>query len=234
MMADMADTPTARQLRWRRATAIPLMVASVVFLVCYSWRVIADISGPSAVLLNSLLVITRLMFVVDYVVRLSIAPQKWVWFRTHLADLAITLVPVLRMVRLLRVFTELPGIRHSRSGLRRNRLAVYGVGSVAILVYLGALVALDVERPAPGATIVNFGDAIWWACTTATTTGYGDYTPITGLGRLVGVGLMFGGLVLIGILTATLSSWVADRAHTRADTPDAPPPPSEDDENGAS
>jgi voltage-gated potassium channel len=217
MMADMEQPRLTGQIEsdaeraWRRFTRIPLPVASVVYLVAYSWKVIADLQGSSALALVAVILISWAVFIVNYLVRLSLSPHKWTWFRTHPAELAFALIPVLRIVLVLRVFTDLPGFSHSRSSLRRNRLAVYGVGSVIILIYLGALFVLDVERNAPGATIVSFGDAIWWACTTATTTGYGDYTPVTIPGRTIGVCLMFGGLTLIGILTASLSSWVAER-----------------------
>jgi len=224
---------TSAQRTWRHFTAIPLLVASVAFLVALSWRVIGDIHGPAAVPFNVVLIVTWIMFITDYTVQLVLSESRWLWFRTHLADLAITIMPVLRLVRLLRVFTELPGVRHTRAGLRRNRLAIYGIGSVVILVYIAALRVLDVERNAPGATITNFGDAIWWACTTATTTGYGDYTPITPRGRVIGVCVMFGGLVLVGILTATLSSWVVERSQSQAESPaDAPAPPADRGDGG--
>lgn len=197
---------------WRRYTAVPLTVASVIYLAVYSWRVITEANGPYAWVANAVVYLMWALFVADYLVRLSIAPKKWLWFRTHLADLVITLIPVLRLVRLLRVFTELPGIRRTRAGALRNRLAVYSVGSVIVLIYISALQVLDVERTAPGATIVSFGDAIWWACVTATTTGFGDFTPVTVPGRVVGVALMFGGVALTGVITAIFASWVMERA----------------------
>ena len=39
------------------------------------------------------------------------------------------------------------------------------------------------------------------------TVGYGDHYPVTARGRLVGVGLMLGGIALLGVVTATLASW---------------------------
>lgn len=191
------------------------MVASVVFLVAYSWRVISDATGPYAVFATVLVDIAWAMFIIDYLVRLSIAPDRWQWFHTHIPDLVVTILPVLRLVRLLRVFTELPGVRRTRAGAVRNRLTVYSLGSVAVLIYIASLQVLDVERNAPGATIVSFGDAIWWSCVTATTTGYGDYTPVTVPGRTIGVLLMFAGVALTGVITAILASWVMDRAAQR-------------------
>lgn len=89
---------------------------------------------------------------------------------------------------------------------------VYGIGASAILVYISALAVLEAERNAAGATIKTFRDAIWWACVTVSTTGYGDYTPVTSAGRLTATALMFGGMALIGVTTATLASLMIEIA----------------------
>ena len=46
---------------------------------------------------------------------------------------------------------------------------------------------------------------------TITTVGYGDLSPVTATGRLIAVGLMIGGIALLGIVTATLASWLVDK-----------------------
>lgn len=197
---------------WHQRTRTLLMVASLLYLIAYSWRVIGDLTGPARVVASTVVAVTWAMFIVDYVVRLVLARQKWVWFRSHLPSLAFALVPVLRLVRLLSVLTSLPGLRRSAGGVLRNQILVYGIGSALVLIYIGSLAALEVERHAPDANITTFGIAIWWACVTVTTTGYGDYFPVTDAGRWVSVGLMFGGVALAGIITATLASWVVERA----------------------
>ncbi len=50
------------------------------------------------------------------------------------------------------------------------------------------------------------GDAIWWAIVTMTTVGYGDKVPITPGGRMIGIFIMFFGMALISVFTATVSS----------------------------
>lgn len=197
---------------WKKRTEIPLMVAGFAYLVAYSWRVIADLTGPSRALATTIVLVTWGMFIIDYLVRLLMADRKWVWFRTHLSALAFALVPVLRLVRLLRVLTLLPGVRSTAGDRLRTRIMVYGIGASAILIYVSTLAVLEAERHAPDATITTFGVALWWACVTVTTTGYGDYVPVTDAGRAVAAGLMFGGVALAGVVTAALSSWVLERA----------------------
>ena len=41
-------------------------------------------------------------------------------------------------------------------------------------------------------------DAVWWACTTITTVGYGDKFPVTSEGRAIAVVLMVVGVELFG------------------------------------
>ncbi|RFZ71161.1 pH-gated potassium channel KcsA [Mycobacterium marinum] len=52
---------------------------------------------------------------------------------------------------------------------------------------------------------------MWWAITTVTTVGYGDLYPITVTGRVIAVLLMIGGISLIGVVTASLASWIVQR-----------------------
>ena len=145
------------------------MVASLLYLVAYSWRVIADLTGPVRMVATVVIFVTWAMFIVDYLVRLMLARQKWQWFRSHLSALAFALVPVLRLVRLLRVLTRVPGLRPSAGRVLRTQILVYGAGAAAILIYISSLAVLEVERHAPGATITTFGIALWWACVTVTT-----------------------------------------------------------------
>ncbi len=191
---------------------MPLIIASLAYLIAYSWRVIGDLQGPARAVATIVIGVTWAMFIADYLVRLSLADDKRLWFRKHLAALTFAVIPVLRLVRLLRFLTRVPGMKTTAGGMLRTQILVYGVGAAVILIYIASLAVLEAERHAPGADITTFAIALWWSCVTVTTTGYGDYTPVTDAGRWVGVGLMFGGVALAGVITATLASWVLERA----------------------
>jgi len=111
----------------------------------------------------------------------------------------------------------LPGMKTTAGGVLRTQILVYGAGASLILIYLASLAVLEAERHAPDANITSFGIALWWSCVTVTTTGYGDYVPMTVAGRWVAVGLMLGGVGLAGVITATLASWVLERASREHD-----------------
>ena len=89
--------------------------------------------------------------------------------------------------------------------------------AVCLLVYVAALAVLDAERGAPDATITSFPDALWWGFVTVTTVGYGDEFPVTATGQITAVFLMLVGIGLLGSVTATVASWIADRFQQQED-----------------
>ena len=57
---------------------------------------------------------------------------------------------------------------------------------------------------------------------TITTVGYGDYFPVTTLGRMTAVFVMFAGIGIIGALASILASLLVTRAEGRRRRDDAP------------
>jgi len=91
-------------------------------------------------------------------------------------------------------------------------------GSAALLVFVGALAVLDAEQSVPDAKILTFGDALWWAVTTITTVGYGDLYPVTAVGRAVAVALMLSGIAVLGVVTASIATWLVQRVSDTTET----------------
>ena len=118
---------------------------------------------------------------------------------------------MLRPLRALRGVLAVSIIARRGRSFARGRVVAYVAGAVALVAFIAALAMLDAERGEPDATVATFGDALWWAATTVTTVGYGDYFPSTTEGRLVAVGLMVTGIALLGVITAALASWFVEK-----------------------
>lgn len=198
-------------MRW------PLAIAAGAFLAAYAVEVLADQHGRSAFVSDVVINVTWAMFVVDYLVTLLLARHRGRWFVHHLVDLAALALPFLRPLRLLRLAQLFRVLQRSTGAAVRGRVIVYVIVTTALLVFVSALAILDVERHADGATIVSFGDALWWALVTITTVGYGDLTPVTETGRLIAAGVMISGIALLGVVTATIASWIIDQVGRRDD-----------------
>ena len=119
-------------------------------------------------------------------------------------------LPLLRPSRLLRLVVLVGALQKAIGGAVRGRVAIFTFFGVVLLVYCASLAILETERPLPDANIRNFGDAVWRSITTITTAG-SDLDPVTVKGRVIAVLLMLGGITLIGIVTATMASWIVQR-----------------------
>ena len=204
------DTETKLQ-RWERHAEWPLAVAAVLFLVLFSRQVLVQPQGREAHIVWAVDWAIWGLFVVDYVVRLCLADNRWHWFLRHLLDFAIVTLPLLRPLRLLRLLVLIEVLQKAIGDAFRGRIVVYTVSGVVLLIYTSSLAVFDKERYLHGATINSFGKALWWSITTVTTVGYGDVYPVTNTGRVIAVLLMIGGISLVGVVTAALASWIIER-----------------------
>jgi voltage-gated potassium channel len=84
--------------------------------------------------------------------------------------------------------------------------------AAGLVLSIASLVILQFESRSEDANIRTGGDAIWWGLVTITTVGYGDFYPVTTLGRLTGVFVMFAGIGIIGALASILASLLVSPA----------------------
>jgi voltage-gated potassium channel len=86
-----------------------------------------------------------------------------------------------------------------------------------------SILILQFESRSPDANITTGGDAIWWGMVTITTVGYGDTYPVTFLGRVTGVFVMFAGIGIIGALASILASLLVAPATPEESAPEEAP-----------
>ncbi|GAA2247301.1 potassium channel family protein [Herbiconiux moechotypicola] len=212
-----------RRAHWETATSIPLVALSLVFIALYSAQVL-DTTLPvhAQVAITAVLALIWVTFATDYLVRLGLATDKREYVKTSWVDLVSVLIPVFRPFLLLARLGDIPFFKRGSGGSIRLRLVIHAALFVLLFVYSISLAVLAVERPAPGANILTFGDSIWWACVTIATVGYGDLYPVTDAGRLLSVVLMAGGIAIVGVATATIVSYLNEsitRQHRRRTDP---------------
>ncbi|PKQ26501.1 MAG: hypothetical protein CVT64_05370 [Actinobacteria bacterium HGW-Actinobacteria-4] len=211
------DKPkAARLVRYEERTSSIMLALAVLFLAVYSLQVIwQSIPQTLSDWLGYANYAIWFLFLADLIARLVLAKHRVRFLRKNPVDVISVLLPALRPLRALRVFTAGQNLLSSKSGLVQTGQAI--VFAAALLVYIGALAMLDVEQGAPGAIVEDFGDAIWWALVTVTTVGYGDLYPVTTEGRVIAGALMVVGISVLGAVTATAASWFIKTSEAQED-----------------
>ncbi|MHA3684719.1 potassium channel family protein [Leucobacter sp. HY1908] len=208
----------ARVQRWERRTAWPLFAGSLVFFACFTMSWVDPHPEPRLRELGAATVVVLwVWFVADYFIRMYLARgHVRQFFATRGLDLLSIVLPAFRPFLILVTIWRMPVFAGANATRMRVRYGLITVLFAFIYVYVNSYFVWAVEKGAPGATIVNFEDAVWWGFVTISTVGYGDYAPVTLLGRVIAIGLMVGGVLVIGVTTATVLSYLTDRIRSIA------------------
>jgi voltage-gated potassium channel len=219
--------------RYVQFSQAPMTALAFLMIPVLLIPLIRPVHGAVAVSFDAVDYVIWAVFAVDYGVRLGLAPDRLIFVRTHLFDLAVVLLPFLRPLRALRALRglgELRGLRllqasrlaafvgtgigHARAIIRRRGLH-YVVGLVIAIMLAAAGLEVAFETHARGSNIHSYGDALWWAAVTVTSVGYGDQYPVTVAGRVVAVILMITGIALFGVVAASIASYFVEQDQDR-------------------
>ncbi|MBN2853149.1 MAG: ion transporter, partial [Clostridia bacterium] len=75
------------------------------------------------------------------------------------------------------------------------------------LYFILVTVLVSLERNAEGSSIKNFTDAIWYSLVTISTVGYGDYTPVSTGGRIIGVVFILFAIAALGLIIGEMTNF---------------------------
>ena len=185
-----------------------LTVLALTFLFAFSYPAFTEsISDSTNQILGIIQWVCWVAFAIDLMFGLVTSENKFLYMKRHPLEIASVLLPFMRPLRLLRVIS-FGGLALQKIAVGRQFAITVKVAITTVFVaYIAAVQITITERAVEGSNIKNFADGFWWAITTVTTVGYGDRFPTTTEGRLLAVMLMFMGISLVGVITASVAAW---------------------------
>ena len=173
------------------------------------------------------------LFAMEYLIKLWVAPRRMYFVRHNIIDL-LAILPILRIfrigraVRLLRLLRLLRLMRigvimqQRISGLSEDLQRRTAENTIIVVYLLFSLVfgtvGIMVFEKGHNDGFQTLGDGLWWCVVTITTVGYGDISPKTAGGKVVAVIIMFIGLSFYALLTGLLSTIIIERTNKHKDT----------------
>jgi voltage-gated potassium channel len=179
--------------------------------------------------LDALVYVIWAIFILEFALRLLLAPDRVRFLRSNWLTVISLLVPALRVLAFLRaarlarllrglrgtqlvriVGTLNRGMRSLRAFLGRRKFG-YVVALTGLVTVAGAAGMWSLENAAQVAGgFEDFGDALWWTAMLMTTIG-SEYWPQTPEGRTLTVLLAVYAFSVFGYLTASLATFFIGR-----------------------
>ena len=218
--------------RWCDGFLIALIVLNA---LAYSLETVESIGAEWHAIFQTFEAFSVIVFTAEYALRVWAAPEdprhaggtEWAarkrfvlsplgiidllaflpFFLAAFVAVDLRILRLLRLLRILKLARYSPALRTMATVLRNERRAVFGAVCVlTVLVVLSAAVMYQLEHDAQPQVFANIPQAMWWAVSTLTTVGYGDVTPITPAGRIVGSLVMFLGIGVFVLWTSIFAA----------------------------
>ena len=127
-------------------------------------------------------------------------------------------VRVVRLLRILKISNYSSALEDLASAIyeeRRSFLAALYLFCIAL--FIASALMYVVERHAQPDQFASIPEAMWWALITLTTVGYGDVSPVTPLGKIVGALTAFMGVCTVALLTGIIANAFASQVSRKKD-----------------
>lgn len=215
--------------------AVILLNIFVMFLETFE-----ELEGYSAIF-NAVEIITIVIFCVEYALRIwtsdylypgvSRGAAAWKFMRSYEGVIELfTILPffflsgfvvfrMLRVIRILHLFrvnaqTDSLAVIQSVLYEKKNQL-LSSIFIIFVLMLSAALFMYSAEHEAQPDVFKNAFSCIWYSVSTIFTIGYGDLSPITPLGRIMGIFIAFLGVGVVAIPTGIISAGFVEQ-YTKA------------------
>ncbi|HEV8052704.1 MAG TPA: ion transporter [Parachlamydiaceae bacterium] len=203
---------------WNQWFEIPLIILGFCWLVL----IIIELSVGLSPFLENLSFTIWVIFILDFIVRFSLAPFKIKYLKSEWITLFALVVPAFRVFKsfqLLRVTKSIYLVKVAASIRRGMQIlgSVFGrhgfgyiIGLTFLVILLGAAGIQSLENK-----FENYGDALWWTAMMITTMGT-DFWPETPEGRILCLGISIYAFAIFGYITATVASFLIEKDKNNA------------------
>ncbi len=203
---------------------LPMLVLGFVWLALL---VIELVHGLTP-FLETLGIVIWVIFILDFLVRFSLAPRKLAFLKRSWLTAIALVIPALRVFQVARLWSVLQAARATRgirlvrviTSLNRGMRALgasmgrRGFGYVMALTFIvivaGAAGMYAFESGPLERGFADYADALWWTAMIMTTLG-SDYWPQSAEGRVLGFILSVYAVAVFGYITAALASFFVGR-----------------------
>lgn len=217
--------------RLSRLLEVPMAMLGLLWLVL----IIIDLTRGLSPFLQTVSTGIWVLFVLDFLLKFTLAPQKLPFLRANVITLISLAVPALRFVRLARSLTLLRSVRavrgvrlvkivgsanrglRSLSGSFGRRGFGYILLTTLLVTALGSVGMYAFENGEEGG-FKNLGEAVWWTLMLLSSLG-SEYWPHSAEGRVLCFLLSLFGLAVFGYFTASLATYFVGKDAESAGAP---------------
>ena len=199
---------------------LPLIILGFAWLAL----LIIELVHETSPVLETFGLVIWIIFIVDFLLKFLVAPEKTVYLRNNILTLISLIVPafrVLRLARIFRFFRLSRGLRlvkvvgslnrsmRALSRTMKRRAFGYVILLSLIILFGGAAGMYAFEKDVEGG-LNDYGTALWWTSMILTTMG-SEYWPRTLEGRLLCIILALYAFAVFGYVTATIATYFIGR-----------------------
>lgn len=216
-----ADTPAGKIFD---VALLVLIAASILIVILES---VATVQVRYGVLLLQLEWAFTILFTIEYLLRLYTTKNAWGYAKsffgvidllailpTYLSLFAIgskqlLIIRAFRLIRIFRIFKLSPFLLASATIANSLRASRAKITVFLMFVMLLVLIIGSVMYVIEGGSNPSFSSipkSIYWAIVTLTTVGYGDITPVTGIGQFFSAAVMIMGYAILAVPTGIVSA----------------------------
>ena len=218
----------------------------VVNVLCICIESVPELAVRHSAILSAIEVFSMAIFSTEYCARIWVAASKvedgtselarrlhYIFSPNGLVDLIAILpnlleyagfgldlrwVRILRLLRLLKISHYTPAFTTLFDVLREERYPLSATLYLLLVAMFFSSASLYLLEGELQEGFRSIPDAMWWSIVTLTTVGYGDVSPISALGKVVGALTAIMGVMTVAMMTGIVASSFANKMSLRKET----------------